>query len=355
MNILVIGKFCPEGFALHIAETLVVMGHSVRRFEPGYRTSRIGGRLGHRLDQMGRVIHSATDSLPPVRTHRMNALWRTTEEGPLDVVVVCHDFLWPAEIAELKRQTGAQVAMWFPDSVAGFGRAYFMIAPYDALFFKDPFQVVRLSDVMRCPVWYLPECFNPERHVLRGPLSDEELARYRCDICTAGTFHTYRAAFFEHLSGYDLRIWGDPPPLWMPQNAVTTKYGGRYVEYEEKARAFLAAKIVVNNLHYSEIWGVNARTFEATGIGAFQMVDWRPALEQLFQDGEEVISFRNMTDLKKKIDYWLPREHERLAIGAAAMRRAHAEHTYRIRLELLLDTLAGRGDAFPLPPLANAH
>jgi len=283
----------------------------------------------------------------------MRKLWRVAEAEPLDVVIVCHDFLWPGDVAELKRRTGAAVALWFPDSIAGFGRGYFMIAPYDALFFKDPFQVARLRDVVRSPVWYMPECFNPERHVLERPLSDEDRARYRCDICTAGTFHAYRTAFFEHLSGYDIRIWGNPPPLWMPQTAVTIRYGGKYAAYEDKARAFRAAKIVVNNLHYSEIWGVNARTFEAAGIGAFQMVDWRPGLQQLFQDGLELISFRNMVDLKNKIDYWLPREDERLAIGNAGMRRAHAEHTYRLRLELLLNTLAGRERGFPLPPVAS--
>jgi spore maturation protein CgeB len=352
MNILVIGKFYAEGFGLHIAETFVRMGHDVRRFEPGVR-HRLRSRLALRLIQARGVIHAATDGIPWIRARRMRQLWRVAEERPLDVVIVCHDFLWPGEVAELKRRTGAAVALWFPDSIAGFGRGYFMIAPYDALFFKDPFQVARLGGVVRSPVWYMPECFNPERHFLARPLSEEDLARYRCDICTAGTFHTYRAAFFGHLVDYDVRIWGNPPPLWMPQMVVTTRYGGKFVAYEDKAKAFRAAKIVVNNLLYSEIWGVNARTFEAAGIGAFQMVDWRPGLAQLFRDGDEVISFRNIADLKNKINYWLPREDERLAIGEAGKRKAHSEHTYCMRLELLLDTLAGRERGFPLPHIAS--
>jgi spore maturation protein CgeB len=279
----------------------------------------------------------------------MRLLWEVAEASPLDVVIVCHDFLLPGEVAELKRRTGAAIALWFPDSIAGFGRGYFMIAPYDAIFLKDPFPVVRLTGVVGSPVWYLPECFSPEKHLLERPLGDEDLAQYGCDICTAGNFHAYRAAFFEHLSGYDVKIWGNPPPLWMPPTRATVKYGGRYVEGTDKAKAFLSAKIIVNNLHYSEIWGVNARTFEAAGIGAFQMVDWRPSLGQLFRDGQEVISFRSMADLKNRIDYWLPREDERLIIGQAAKRRALAEHTYRMRLELLIHTLAGRAQGFPLP------
>ena len=57
MSIHVIGKFYTEGFALHISETLSAMGHAVRRFEPGYKSNRIGGRIGHRLDQVRGVIH----------------------------------------------------------------------------------------------------------------------------------------------------------------------------------------------------------------------------------------------------------------------------------------------------------
>ena len=122
---------------------------------------------------------------------------------------------------------------------------------------------------------------------------------------------------------------------------------------QDKARAFLGARIVLNNLYYGEIWGLNVRTFEAAGIGAFQMVDWRLGLDQLFEDGKELISFRGMNDLQEKVDVWLNRSEERLAIANAGKRRAHADHTYRLRLSLLLDTLAQRTNGFPMPRCSN--
>lgn len=347
MNILVIGKFYSEGFALHIAETLASMGHTVRRFEPGFKSGRIGGRLGHRLDQVRGVVHSATDSLPAVRARRMRTLWRMAEAGPLDVVIVCHDFLWPVEVAELKQRTGAMVAMWFPDAMVNFGKSYFMNAPYDGLFFKDPYIVNVLGDVLHSPAYYLPECFNPARHCL--PPDETPGPEYQCDITTAGNQHSWRVAFYKHLAGYNVKLWGQPAPLWLPADAIRGMYQGRVVLNEDKARAFLGAKIVLNNLLYGEIWGLNVRAFEAAGAGAFQMVDWRPGLCQLFEDGKELVSFRGMVDLKTKIDYWLGKPDERAEIAAAGMRRAHAEHTYRLRLTLLLDTLNGREKGFPMP------
>lgn len=56
MNILVIGKFYTEGFALHIADTLAIIGHSVRCFEPGSRSGQIGWRCVLWLEQMRGVF-----------------------------------------------------------------------------------------------------------------------------------------------------------------------------------------------------------------------------------------------------------------------------------------------------------
>lgn len=350
MNILVIGKFYSEGFGLHIAETLTAMGHTVKRFEPGFKSGRIGGRLGHRLDQIRGVVHASMDSLPAIRAKRMRALWRMAEAGPLDVVIVCHDFLWPAEVAELKRRTGAAVVMWFPDALVNFGRGFFMNAPYDGLFFKDPYIVHILGGVLASPVHYLPECFSPEKHWLSEDRLGEN-SDYLCDITTAGNQHSWRVAFYKHLADYDVKLWGNPAPLWMNSESVAMMHQGRGVYNHDKVKAFRGAKIVVNNLHYGEIWGLNVRTFEAAGSGAFQMVDWRPGLEQLFAEGQELVAFRGMQDLKAKIDYWLPREAERREIAQAGMQRAHAEHTYRLRLDLLLSTLAGNARGYPLPKI----
>jgi spore maturation protein CgeB len=349
MRILIIGKFYREGFGLHIAETLTDMGHQVRRYEPGIRSGRLGGRLGHRLDQVRSVIYSATDNLPKIRARRMRALSDVVERSLLDLVLVCHDFLWPSEVSEIKRRSGAQVVLWFPDALVNFGRGYFMNADYDALFFKDPYIVYALREVLRIPMYYLPECFNPKRH--RLPEGEQRRPEYACDIATAGNLHSWRYAFYRHLVDYDVKLWGQPPPLWLPTGTIQSMHQGRLVLNEDKARAFLGAKVVVNNLHYGEIWGVNVRTFEAAGIGAFQMVDWRPGLAQLFEDGKELVSFRGIADLKEKLDFWLPKDEERREIAAAGKRRAHSEHTYRHRLDLLLATLAGQEHGYPLPRL----
>jgi len=351
MNILVIGKFFTDVFAMHIAETLAAQGYSVQRFEPGVKLHRIEGRIGQRLDQALSTVHGATDSIPRIRKRRMRGLWERLEEQRPEVVIVCYDFLWADEVAAIKRRTGASIAMWFPDHLANFGRAHFMNAAYDALFFKDPYIVHILRGRLASPVRYLPECFNPARH--RLPEGEVIGPEYRCDITTAGNAHSWRVALYNQLGRYDVKLWGGPLPLWMPNGPAKAMHQGRSVMNDEKARAFLGAKIVLNNLHYGEIWGVNVRTFEAAGIGAFQIVDWRPAVDQLLDDGKEVVTFRHREDLLPMIDYWLRHDDERAAVARAGKRRAAAEHTYAHRLSLLLDSLAGRADGYPMPDIRS--
>lgn len=353
MKVLVIGKFYTEGFALHIAESLLNMGHTVVQYDPGVRAYPLGGRLGYRVNQLRNLLYEVLEPLPAVRALRMRSLYSLAAKETPDLVIVCHDFLRPTEITELKRVVHTKVVMWFPDAMVNFGRGFFMNSQYDALFFKDPYIIHALGDVLRSPVYYLPECFSPERH----SLPDDDSANsheFKCDIATAGNQHSWRVAVFNHLSEYNVKLWGNPAPLWMPAGNVSSMHQGRSVYNHDKVLAFRGAKIVLNNLHYSEVWGVNARAFEIAGAGGFQMIDWRPGLDQLFADGKELVSFRSMKDLRQKVSYWLPRERERRAIAEAGKRRAHAEHTYALRLQLLLDTINGRQKGYPMPSFARS-
>jgi len=352
MNILLIGKFYEESFGLHISETLVLMGHNTNNYTPGYKETNFFGIVGKRLNQLFYSLYSLSDNITTFRKLHIKKLFRVVKKGNFDVILVCHDFLRPEEVDLLRNYSNSKIALWFPDSMINFGKAFFMNANYDALFFKDPYIIYSLSDVLKTPIYYLPECYNPNRH----RLSNNKLRNtqfYECDITTAGNLHSWRIAFFNNLTKYKVKLWGNPPPLWARNLPIINMHQGKAVYNSEKAIAFLSSKIVINNLHFSEGWGVNVRCFESAGIGAFQMIDWRPGLDHLFTDGEEIITFKNMLDLKEKIDYWLPRDEERKKIGLSAKARAAKEHTYELRLQLLLDTLYKKADGFPIPKISQ--
>lgn len=345
-TVLVIGRFTTESFALHIAETLVDMGYNVERFVPDRMPASKDGLFAHRINQVRRVLFGLAVNVPSIRAWHMKALWNMIQGKKIDYVISTHDFLQPNEVKKLKTLTNAKLCMWFPDTLVTFGKAYFMNSCYDGLFFKDPYIIKALFKVPTSPIYYMPECFNPKKHRFDGTVIE---SKYKCDITTAGNAHSWRVAFYNHLSQYNVKIWGPRAPIWMPKQAIENKFQSHLVYNEEKAKAFLGAKIVVNNLLYGEIWGLNVRTFEAAGIGAFQMVDWRAGLSQLFEDGKEIVSFNSLDDMHQKIDYYLQNPELRDEIAKAGKVRALREHTYELRLKLILETLDGNANGFALP------
>jgi spore maturation protein CgeB len=222
------------------------------------------------------------------------------------------------------------------------GRQYLMASDLDAWFFKDPYMVRVFRDKLDLNAFYLPEACNSLWH-RRVELSAEDQRKYGCDLVTASNMYYYRAKSLEAFLNYNMKIWGTSYPAWLssPLRAV---YQDEYVAEEEKARAFNAARIVLNTMHYGEIDGVNCRLFEAAGCGAFQIADWKPALPDLFEPEKEIVTFRTQQDLKEKVEYYLVHPEERREIADRAYARAHREHTYEQRLEKMFEILGLRSE-----------
>jgi spore maturation protein CgeB len=349
-SVLVIGRYYPDAFALHITETFEAMGHPVVQFDVTFKLDTQASTLKRNIDAVRTRFADLTRGVPAVRRRFGKRLEAAARSAPIGLTVVCHDYLDPSEIDLVRAATGAPVTMWFPDAISNFGRSWFLNGNYDGVFLKDPYAVVTLRRALDKPIYYLPEAFNPARHDA-PPLGDADFAEFGCDICTAGNMYSYRAEFYARLADYDVRIWGSPVALWMRVDPIKDMIQGRYVVNADKARAFRAAKVCLNSLNPAEIWGVNARAFEMAGIGGFQLIDWRPALSDLFVDGEEIVSFQDMADLRDKLDHYLGNDAERAAIAARGRERALRDHTFERRLRLLVDTVLGDADGNPIPPL----
>jgi len=352
MKIVVIGKLKIEMMAQHIAQNFEAMGHTVIPHQPGVDYAPKAGNLWKRWIQIKRLVHDLSGKISLVRRWRNQNLIEKLQETSPDLVVSCHDFLSPEEVDAIREQVDTGVVLWFPDGMANFGNAMFLGADYDAMFFKDPYLIQYLDGKLETPVYYLPQCFYPEKHSLgEEGITAVDRRKYRCEVTTAGNLYAYRQGFFRQLVDYDVKIWGAPPPTWMQEPAIMEMYQGEYVYDEIKAKAFLGAKVLLNNMHPHEVYGLNKRAFEACGIGAFQILDWTPGLPQLFELGEEVVVFRDMVELKRKLNHYLEDDEARQRIARAGKRRAMEEHTYRDRLELMLETIFGDAEGYPMPDI----
>jgi spore maturation protein CgeB len=72
------------------------------------------------------------------------------------------------------------------------------------------------------------------------------------------------------------------------------------------------------------------------------VVDLKEELPALFKPGEEVVTYRDLDELKRHLTYYLAHPDEARAIGENALKRALKEHTLRHRIDEMLTVVEQR-------------
>jgi spore maturation protein CgeB len=340
MKILVIGPQFPDSFAHNIAVALQRMGFEVSTGVPAL----VKGRPDHKLNPW---LSFGARLLPALEKRVQGSFVRAVEKIRPELVLSTYGELTPRTVKELRNLAPA-VAAWYPDPTGNLGREYLLGSDYHCIFFKEPRAVALFRKNLGLPAYFLPECCNPLWH---HPVdcTPEESSRYGCDVAMAGNCYYYRLRIIEALAGFDVKIWGGRTARWL-DHPMLRFHQRHYVALEEKAKAFRAAKIVLNTMSNKETDSVNCRLFEATGCGGFVLTEYRAEVADFFEPGREVETFDSRADLVEKVKYYLAHPEQRKAIAEAGCRRAHRDHTYQIRLRRLLEIVSQQtGVHFPVP------
>jgi spore maturation protein CgeB len=323
----VVGPLGPDYFADNVGDALHRIGHVVTQLGPA--RARPGGRL------TGRLTWLASQGLPRLDERAQRRIVKAAAAAGCEVVISLDADLMPGPVTLLRRG-GSRVAFWFPDAMSNLGRQLMLLAPYDALFFKEPHLVECLRANLDLPVYYLPEACNPRWHRPSGPAGTDPY------LVIAGNMYPSRVRLLERLiaRGIPLKLYGGGFPRWLGQTPVRQAHTGRCVYRGDKARVFRSAAGVLNTMHPAEITGVNARLFEAAGCGAAVLTEFRPAVPELFAIGQEVLAFHDFDDLVGQASRLLNETGLTTRLGDAASRRAHRDHTYDLRVAAILEKVA---------------
>ena len=246
-----------------------------------------------------------------------------------------------AKFKELK----IPVAFWFMEDFRLFTYWKTFAPLYDYFFViqKGEFsQLLNLNGVKNHH--YLPLAADPEVHK-PVELTKSERVEFGGPLSFVGAGYYNRHHFFLQLLGEDFKIWGVE---WNQNSALgkVLQRNGERISTEDCVKIFNAALINLN-LHSSSYHNgvnphgdfVNPRTFEIAACGAFQLVDPRSDLPDLFEIGREIAAFSDISELRSKMKYYLEHPDEREAIAEAGRQRVLRDHTYRHRMEEMLQTV----------------
>ena len=339
MTIAIIGKFYIEGTGLHLAEAIESSGHKVVRIDPEINLTE-AKFFSQRMRNVGITLYKEVLSKhSKIRSFTSRKILKELKAEKVDLTISLHDYLTRDEVKSIKLITKSPVCIWFPDALVNLKRSMFFYANYDFLFFKDLYLVELAKVEFNLNAHYLPQCCNPSKHkVVDVNKSEKEF--YSCQITNAGNIYPSRAALLSQLMPYyTIKFWGGLPAVWLNVPELDSIVMGKVVYNEAKDKAFRAAKIVLNNLHPSEVNGLNKRSFEVAACGGFQITNLKPCTAELFEIDKEIVCYTTFGELKEKLDYYVDdrNETERKNIITAGRERVVKEHTYSHRINKIME------------------
>jgi len=78
------------------------------------------------------------------------------------------------------------------------------------------------------------------------------------------------------------------------------------------------------------------RCFEATSTGSLLITEEVYGLDELFEYGKEIVTYKTTEEAMEKIQYYLDHEKEREEIAARGRARTDRDHSYKQRLDEML-------------------
>jgi len=154
--------------------------------------------------------------------------------------------------------------------------------------------------------------------------------------------HRSRIEWLELLSrSLDVQIWGQGVS-GLPENSwIRKRYEGNAWGIQMYG-ILHCSKITLNNhIDVAGSYANNMRLFEATGVGALLVTDWKVNLHEMFEPGKEVVAYRSPEECVELVQYYLEHDKEREAIARAGQERTLREHTYYHRMQELVE-IVGR-------------
>jgi spore maturation protein CgeB len=307
----------------------------MQRYTRGWSPGRIMAALGHRWPQVNPDYRLRNQRLiEKARAFHPDILWMVGD----------NTVIYPETLAAIKQETGCNIVYASGTSPIVFSHPLERRAArlYDLVLVNDYYHGIQWLELgaarMECPP--ISAC-DPDFHHPYS-LTEAEHAAYQCDIAFVGTLipdnlYSRRVKALEALTDFNLGIWSvhDVPPGL--QRFVRGKALG-----EDMLRILGAAKICVNTHGDFAFYGGNMRLFEVAATGVFQITDDLPGTRQWFKDGETIATYRDLTDLREKVAYYLSHDDEREAVARQAQAHVYAHHTYDQRVEAIEPLLIGK-------------
>ena len=143
-----------------------------------------------------------------------------------------------------------------------------------------------------------------------------------------------RLSYAANLGRLGLPVWGDPG--WNIVKRYAVRYRGPAAHHRELTAIYNAAAIQLDISRFYQADIVPMRVFDMLACGAFALVEHSPDLEEVFDVGTEIVSYRDLSDLMAKVRHYRDHPAEARALAERGHRAVLERHSFDTRVAYML-------------------
>ncbi len=324
-----------------IADDLRAAGHSVVHFDCLKQQDRTlyGIRSAY-----AKIInkHAEKDGfylLPRLHEQVLETLAEEAQPTHILVIGFIYKFFDPAALRRIADAKRAQLLLYDTDSCNLYGkrREFIFFIEHELPVYTRIFSFSQITTRFFRNTRGLPATHLPFGAL---PIALPAAETPQIDVLFVGSGDFRRILLLETIKE-NVTIYGNRWRRNFPliSRELQTKISDTPVWGDALHALFARSKIVLNITRtdfYGAETGINLRVFECVAAGCFLLTDYCEELEELFEIGQEIETFRSSRELAEKVSYYLEHEDKRQAIAQSGHERFLNCHTWRNRIEQLV-------------------
>ncbi|MBC7203723.1 MAG: glycosyltransferase [Pusillimonas sp.] len=340
MKILVVGDGHSAIHEVAVVEALRKLGHQVKPFywQSYFNSQNPVGRLWQRVQNKFLIG-------PTLRKINTDLVDAAGQFNPKLIFIYRGTHIFPKTIAKIKEKLPQCVVYGYNNDdpfAAGhppwLWRHFMKCLPiYDLVFSYRKHNIAEYinRDAKKVELlmpWYVPETDYP--------IAQGELIEKKYDVVFVGHYENDgRIEYLEKISQskYTFGLFGPdwsraPDYDWLQcKQPVLPVRGDFYRETLISAKIALCFLSTLNRDTYTR------RCFEIPAMGVFMLCQYSDDLAQIFNDGVDVVFFRNSEEMLEKIDYYIKNDRLREQIAANGRERVvYDKHDISSRIKYVL-------------------
>lgn len=284
-----------------------------------------GPAIKYAFEQLGHTVKAIDAKLQPKESYGAACEFKP------DFVFCSRTLALTDQVRQIKQDMDVTACMWNVDTrldIYEWRHLFPLIMLSDYHFVVDEGTVPWWRKDLNKNTFWLPEGIQSEIYGKAEDITEEDRAKYSCDVCWIGNrigrHHGFRAKYLDAIEtmGIKFKQWGckGNPQIWNKEHNKAV--------YLSKIN--ISCSMLPENKAYC-----SERSYKILGGGGFLLELYREGLEKIFPP-DVFDTYTSPETIVEKVKYWLENEKKRKEIAerGSIWVRENATFTHRIKMAL---------------------